>query len=202
MFYEPRLRNHGLTHDPLKALIAPRPIGWISSLSPDGVLNLAPYSFFNMVSEGPPMVMFSSDGRKDSLNNIEATGEFVCNIVTKDFTGAMNASSAPYPPEINEFEKAGLETEASMLVKPPRVKGIAAALECRLIECKPLVGLEGKPARYTMVLGEVVGVHVDPAILKEGRVDSAHFHLLARLGYMDYAAVESVFTLERPVLKG
>lgn len=201
MFYEPRLRNHGLTHDPLKALIAPRPIGWISSLSAEGVPNLAPYSFFNMVSEGPPMVMFSSDGRKDSLNNIEATGEFVCNIVTKDFTSAMNASSAPYPPEVNEFEKAELETEASVLVRPPRIKGIAAALECRLVTSQPLVGLEGKPARYTMVIGEAVGVYVSPAILKDGRIDSAHFHLLARLGYMDYASVDRVFSLERPVLK-
>ncbi len=121
MFYEPRLRNHGLSHDPLKALVAPRPIGWISSLGADGTVNLAPYSFFNMVSDRPPIVMFSSDGRKDSLRNVEETGEFVCNIVTTDFTHQMNTSSAPYPHGVNEFEKAGLAMEPSRLVKPPRV---------------------------------------------------------------------------------
>lgn len=199
MFYEPALRNHGLSHDPLKALVAPRPIGWISSQNAEGVINLAPYSFFNLVSDRPPIVMFSSDGRKDSLANVEETGEFVCNIVTEAFTVAMNTSSAPFPPEINEFEKAGLAMEPSRLVKPPRVRGIAAALECKVTEIRALKGLDGKPGRYTMVLGEVIGVHVDEAILKAGRVDAAHFHLLARLGYMDYAVVDRVFELQRPV---
>ncbi len=138
MFYEPRLRNHGLSHDPLKALVAPRPIGWISSVAADGAVNLAPYSFFNMVSDRPPIAMFSSDGRKDSLRNVEETGEFVCNIVTTEFTDAMNTSSAPYPHGVNEFEKAGLAMEASSLVKPPRVKGIAAALECKVTAIQPL----------------------------------------------------------------
>lgn len=198
MFYEPALRNHGLSHDPLKALVAPRPIGWISSLSAAGVINLAPYSFFNLVSDRPPIVMFSSDGRKDSLANVEETREFVCNIVTDEFTAAMNTSSAPYAPEVNEFEKAGLAIEPSGLVKPPRVKGIAAALECRVTDIRPLLGLDGKSGRYTMVLGEVIGVHVDERILKGGRVDAAHFRLLARLGYMDYSVVERVFELQRP----
>jgi flavin reductase (DIM6/NTAB) family NADH-FMN oxidoreductase RutF len=199
MFYEPALRNHGLSHDPLKALVAPRPIGWISSLSAAGVINLAPYSFFNLVSDRPPIVMFSSDGRKDSLANVEETGEFVCNIVTEAFTAAMNTSSAPFPPEINEFEKVGLAMEASRLVKPPRVQGIAAALECKVTDICPLAGLNGHAGRYTMVLGEVIGVHVDEAILKDGRVDAQHFRLLARLGYMDYAVVERVFELQRPL---
>lgn len=199
MFYEPALRNHGLSHDPLKALVAPRPIGWISSISAAGVINLAPYSFFNLVSDRPPIVMFSSDGRKDSLANVEETGEFVCNIVTEDFTQAMNISSAPYRPEINEFEKAGLAMEPSRLVRPPRVRRIAAALECKVTDIRPLTGLDGTNGRYTMVLGEVIGVYVDEAILKQGRVDVAHFRLLARLGYMDYSVVERVFELHRPL---
>jgi flavin reductase (DIM6/NTAB) family NADH-FMN oxidoreductase RutF len=198
MFYEPALRNHGLSHDPLKALVAPRPIGWISSVSAAGVINLAPYSFFNMVSDRPPLVMFSSDGRKDSLTNVEETGEFVCNIVTEAFTAAMNTSSAPYPPQINEFEKAGLAMEPSRLITPPRVRGIAAALECKVTDIRPLAGLDGTKGRYTMVLGEVIGVHVDEAILKAGRVDAEHFRLLARLGYMDYSVVERIFELQRP----
>lgn len=200
MFYEPRLRNHGLSHDPLKALVAPRPIGWISSVGADGSINLAPYSFFNMVGDRPPIVMFSSDGRKDSLRNVEETREFVCNIVTTDFTDPMNASSANYPRGVNEFEKAGLTMEASTLVKPPRVKGIAAALECKVTEILPLTGADGEASNYTMVLGGVVGVYVDEKILKDGRVDAANFALLARLGYMDYASVEHVFELQRPVL--
>jgi flavin reductase (DIM6/NTAB) family NADH-FMN oxidoreductase RutF len=200
MFYEPRLKNHGLSHDPLKALVAPRPIGWISSMGADGSINLAPYSFFNMVGERPPLVMFSSDGRKDSLRNVEETGEFVCNIVTVDFLHAMNASSANYARGINEFEKAGLGMELSRHVKPPRVGGIAAALECKATDIRPLKGVDGETGPYTMVLGEVVGVYLDDRFLKGGRVDAANLTLLARLGYMDYASVERIFELARPTL--
>lgn len=198
MFYEPRLRNHGLRHDPLKALVAPRPIGWISSLSATGLINLAPYSFFNMVSDGPPIVMFSSGGRKDSLVNAEETGEFVCNIVTETFAQAMNISSASVAPDVNEFDLAGLAMEASQVVRPPRVKGIPSALECKVTSIQRLAGIDGQPGPYTMVLGEVVGVHVDPAIIRDGRINSTEFRLLARLGYMDYAVVDRVFALERP----
>ena len=198
MFYEPRLRNHGLRHDPLKALVAPRPIGWISSLSATGLINLAPYSFFNMVSDGPPIVMFSSGGRKDSLVNAEETGEFVCNIVTETFAQAMNISSASVAPDVNEFDLAGLAMEASQVVRPPRVKGIPSALECKVTSIHRLAGIDGQPGPYTMVLGEVVGVHVDPAIIRDGRINSTEFRLLARLGYMDYAVVDRVFALERP----
>ncbi|MCU0819135.1 MAG: flavin reductase family protein [Beijerinckiaceae bacterium] len=200
MFYEPRLRNHGLSHDPLKALVAPRPIGWISTMAANGSINLAPYSFFNLVGDRPPIAMFSSDGQKDSLRNAEETGEFVCNIVTTEFTAAMNASSAPFPHGVNEFEKAGLAMEPSCLVKPPRVKGIAAALECKVTSIQPLAGADGNLGPYIMVLGEAVGVYVDEKILKDGRVDAAHLPLLARLGYMDYSSVERVFSLERPTV--
>jgi flavin reductase (DIM6/NTAB) family NADH-FMN oxidoreductase RutF len=198
MFYEPMKRNHGLPHDPLKSLVAPRPIGWISSLAADGSFNLAPYSFFNLVSDRPPIVMFSSDGAKDSLLNVRETGEFVCNIVTSAFTDAMNVTSGNYPRGVNEAEKAGLALEASTLVKPPRVKGIASALECKVTSIQPLAGADDRPGRYIMVLGEVIGVYVDPGILKEGYVDSAAMRQLARLGYMDYSVVESTFSLQRP----
>lgn len=198
MFYEPRLRNHGLAHDPFKALVAPRPIGWISTLSKAGIPNLAPYSFFNALSERPWIVGFSSAGMKDSATNAEATGEFVCNIVSERDTEAMNASSGAYPPGVNEFEKAGLVEEASRLVKAPRVKGIAAALECRTTGVMPLAGLDGVPGEYTLVLGEVVGIHIDDAIIRDGRVDPLAMRQLSRLGYMDYAVVERVFSLNRP----
>ncbi len=200
MFYEPRRRNHGLSHDPFKALVAPRPIGWISTLSKSGVPNLAPYSFFNAFSERPAIVGFCSAGMKDSPLNAQETGEFVCNIVTKADAEAMNQTSAAYPHGVNEFERAGLGMEASSLVAAPRVKGIAAALECKLTDILPLRGLDGHPGSYILVLGEVVGVHIDDRFLKDGRVDSLAMQQLARLGYMEYTAVESIFALERPVL--
>lgn len=200
MFYEPMKRNHGLPHDPIKSLVAPRPIGWVTTVGADGAVNLAPYSFFNLVSDRPPVAMFSSDGEKDSLINARETGEFVCNIVTADFTAAMNATSAPYPRGVNEAEKAGLALEASTLVAPPRVKGIAAALECKVTAIQSIHGVDGQTGRYVMVLGEVVGVYIDPRILRGGMVDSAAMQNLARLGYMDYAVVERVFSLDRPVL--
>jgi flavin reductase (DIM6/NTAB) family NADH-FMN oxidoreductase RutF len=198
MFYEPMKRNHGLPRDPIKSLVAPRPIGWITSLRADGAVNLAPYSFFNLVSDRPPVAMFSSDGEKDSLKNVRETGEFVCNIVTADFTDAMNITSAPFAYGVNEAEKAGLALEASTLVKPPRVKGIAAALECKVTRIVPVHGVDGTSGQYVMVLGEVVGVYVDPRVLTDGFVDSARMQMLARLGYMDYAVVDRTFALERP----
>ena len=198
MFYEPRKRDHNLPHDPFKSLVTPRPIGWISTLSTGGVANLAPYSFFNAISERPFLVAFSSQTMKDSAINARDTGEFVCNIVSKDDTAAMNQSSGAYPPEVDEFEKAGLEKEASRLVKAPRIKGIAAALECKTTALLPLAGLDGVPGPYTLVIGEVVGIHIDERILKDGFVDPLAFKALARLGYMQYSAVESVFSLDRP----
>jgi flavin reductase (DIM6/NTAB) family NADH-FMN oxidoreductase RutF len=198
MFYEPRRRNHGLPHDPFKALVAPRPIGWISSLSKDGVPNLAPYSFFNAFSDRPPIVGFSSVGMKDSATNARDTGEFVANIVTRADTEAMNISSGAYPAGVNEFEKAGLQMEASTLVAPPRIRGVAAALECRLTDIVPMRGADGSPGTYTLILGEVVGIYLDERFLKDGYVDQVAMGHLARLGYMNYSSVESVFSLNRP----
>lgn len=198
MFFEPMKRNHGLPRDPVKSLVAPRPIGWISSLRGDGALNLAPYSFFNLVSDRPPIAMFASDGEKDSLRNVRETGEFVCNIVTADFANAMNITSGNYPHGISEAEKAGLALEPSTLVKPPRVKGIAAALECKVTKIEAIHGVDGTSGQYVLVLGEVVGVYLDPRILREGMVDSAAMQPLARLGYMDYSVVDKTFAMERP----
>jgi len=198
MFYEPRRRNHGLSHDPFKALVAPRPIGWISAISKTGAVNLAPYSFFNAFSDVPPVVGFSSGGMKDSASLAAETGEFVCNIVTMADLDAMNQSSVSYPRGVSEFEMAGLEMEASSLVKPPRVKGIAAALECKVSDIIAIKGADGAPGGYHLVMGEVVGIYIDERFLKDGRVDAVGMNHLARLGYMDYAAVERVFSVERP----
>lgn len=198
MFYEPRRRNHGLPHDPFKSLIAPRPIGWISTVSAKGEVNLAPYSFFNAVSVNPAIVGFASDGMKDSATFAQETGEFVCNIVTLADTAAMSQSSAPYPRGVNEFEKAGLEMEPSTLVKPPRVKGIAASFECKVTSIQNLAGIDGVPGPYFLVLGEVVGVYIDAKFIKDGMIDSKAMNHLARLGYMEYAAVQGVFSLNRP----
>ena len=201
MHYDTLTNNHGLKHDPFKALVSPRPIGWISTISRQGVLNLAPYSFFNAVSDRPPMVMFSSAGRKDSLTNIEDTGEFVCSFVSNALRDGMNMSSAAVNSGVNEFQLAGLTPAPSVHVKPPRVAESPAALECRLWKIEPLPVPRGKsePA-YWLVLGEVVGVYIDDHYLKEGMFDVAKAQPLARLGYMDYAVVnqQSLFTLNRP----
>jgi len=149
--------------------VAPRPIGWITSLDPDGRVNLAPCSFFNAFSEGPPIVGFSSGGRKDTQRNIEATGEFVANLATRKHAEAMNLTSAPVPHGVNEMELAGLVAVPSHLVKPPRVADIPAALECKLLLILPLTDLEGKLTGNTLILGQVVGVHIDKALPPRGR---------------------------------
>lgn len=198
MFYETAKRDHGLPHDPMKAIVAPRPIGWISSLSKAGAVNLAPYSYFNLVSSRPDLVMFSSEGEKDSLSNIRDTGEFVANHVGHHLAEQMNLTSVPAPNEIDEFEFAGLEAAPCRLVKPPRVAAAYAALECKLVEIHPLKGLDGKPAASTMVIGEVVGVHIDEAVLRDGRFDVDLARPVTRLGYRDYARQGELFEMTRP----
>ncbi len=204
MHYPTSARAPGLKFDPFKALAVPRPIGWIASVDRDGVPNLAPYSFFNAISDRPPMVMFSSGGRKDSLRNIEATGEFTCSIANWDLREAMNLSSAPVAPGVDEFALAGLAPAASMLVKPPRVAAAPAAFECRLwktIALPAQPGRDGAPGEgYTLVIGEVVAVYIADAFIEDGIVQTGKMRPLARLGYMDYAVVspESMFTLNRP----
>lgn len=198
MFYETAKNDHGLPHNPLKAIVAPRPIGWISSLDKDGRANLAPYSFFNCLCDRPPIVMFSSSGYKDSVANIDATGEFVCNMASWDLKDEMNLSSAAVPHETSEFELAGLEAAPSRLIKAPRVARAATALECRHLETIHLKGLDGQETDSYMVLGQVVGVHIDDRVIVDGRVDVTRYKPLARLGYMDYAVVSEVFQMARP----
>lgn len=197
MFYDAR-NKAPLKHDPVKALVAPRPIGWISTLSRDGIANLAPYSFFNLVASGPSIVAFSSAGRKDSQTNAEQTGEFVCNIASFDQREAVNSSAATLPPEIDEFTLTGLGTEPSQLIKPPRVKGAPAHLECVYLQTVPLFSKDGVRNGFDLVLGEVVGVHIDDQFVKEGLVDTAAMRLIARLGYLDYSVTDEVFALKRP----
>ena len=197
-FYEPA-QGHGLPHDPFKAIVAPRPIGWISTLDAQGRVNLAPYSFYNAFSESPPIVGFSSGGRKDSQRNIEATGEFVANLATAKHAQAMNLTSAPVAPGVNEMELAGLTAAPCRLVKPPRVADAPAALECKLLLILPLKDLEGRPTQNTLILGQVVGVHLDKAFLTDGRFDLTLAHPISRCGYRgDYAEVKSLFEMIRP----
>jgi flavin reductase (DIM6/NTAB) family NADH-FMN oxidoreductase RutF len=156
MFYEPRKNDHGLPYNPFKALIAPRPIGWVTTLSAKGEVNLAPYSFFNAVSDRPDIVVFSSAGYKDAITFAEETGEFVCNLATWDLRDAMNVTSAPLPRGQSELEFAGLTSAPCRIVKPPRVAESPVALECKWLRTIALEPLEG-PAKYHMVIGEVVG---------------------------------------------
>jgi flavin reductase (DIM6/NTAB) family NADH-FMN oxidoreductase RutF len=203
VFYDAISNDHGLKHDPWKALVIPRPIGWISTLSNDGICNLAPYSFFNATSEKPHYVMFGSAGRKDSVRNIEETGEFVCSLATYELRFHMNTTSAPVPHGIDEFPLAGLTVAPSRMVRPPRVKESPVAFECRhwrTIDLPPAVpgGKEG----YSVVFGLVIGIHIDDTVITNGTVDSAAMRPIARLGYMDYTVVtpESVFTIQRPTV--
>ena len=197
-FYETRL-GHGLPHDPFKAILAPRPIGWVSTVDVDGLVNLAPYSFFNGFNSDPPIVGFSSEGRKDSVSNAEATGEFVCNMVTRDLAELMNATSANVSHDINEMALVGLDPATSRLVKPPRVARAAAAFECKVVQILPLHDLAGDALDSFLVLGQVVGVHINPAFLIEGRFDTAAARPIARCGYRgDYAEVTGLFEMFRP----
>ncbi|MCB4771747.1 flavin reductase family protein [Ancylobacter sp. Lp-2] len=199
MFYAPDDRDRTLLpHNPLKAIVAPRPIGWISSLSPAGVANLAPYSFFNLVSESPDIVMFSSTGVKDTVRNILDTGEFVCNLASRELLAQVNLTSAALPREESEFDLAGLETAPSRLVKPPRVAAAPCALECALVEVRELAGRSGAPTGHWLVFGEIVGIHIDEAFVEGGVLRIEKLNSLARCGYFDYAAVEEIHTLPRP----
>lgn len=198
MHYDAKTNVHGLKHDPFKTLVSPRPIGWISSMSADGKLNLAPYSFFNGISDNPHIVMFASQGAKDSQINAEATGEFVCNMATWDLRDAMNATSAPLPYGVSEFEAAGLTPIPSIDVKVPRVKESPVTMECKYLKSVALEDVDGVAARYGIVIGQVVRIHIDDAYIEGGMVDIARIKPIARLGYHDYAVVDEVFAMTRP----
>ncbi|MET3612556.1 flavin reductase (DIM6/NTAB) family NADH-FMN oxidoreductase RutF [Rhizobium aquaticum] len=198
MFYETGHRPAVLKHDPFKAIVSPRPIGWIGTKSKDGVLNLAPYSFFAAIADRPPLIMFSSSGRKDSQRNAEETGVFTTNLAGRALLNAMNLSSTAAPAEIDEFSLAGLTPVMGRLVEAPVVAEAYAALECRVVEVKPLKGLDGVESDNTMIIGQVAGVHIRDEGIRDGRLDMALVRPLGRLGYMDYCDAGDVFELFRP----
>ena len=198
MFYDARINNHGHEVDPFKALAAPRPIGWISSISKTGIVNLAPYSFFNAMSDNPHYVVFGSAGPKDSISNIQETGEFVCNMATYDLREQMNSSSAPVQRGVDEFELAGLEKAASRLVAPPRVAASPVALECKYIKTVELPGHDLARGGYAMVVGQVIGVYIDDRFIENGRVNTAAMQPIMRMGYSEYAVVKEAFRMRRP----
>lgn len=198
--YEPRL-GHGLPHDPFNAIVGPRPIGWVATRSAEGVLNLAPYSFFNAFNYTPPLIGFSSTSEKDSLRNVRASGEFVWNLVTRPLAEAMNASSAMVAPEVDEFRLAGLTPVASKLVNVPRVGESPVAFECRVTQIIQLTGADGTATPAWLTLGEVVAVHIARELLVDGVYDTAAAHPVLRGGgpadYFEVTAAQR-FRMARP----
>ena len=198
MFYNPEI-GHNLPHDPFKAIVSPRPIGWISTIDKEKNVNLAPYSFFNAIADNPPMIMFSITGQKknisskDTLQNIIETKCFVVNVVSKDLLNQMNQTSGNYPKNTDEFLLAKLEKTNCVHIDVPRVKKSPASLECKLYKILKLPGFSNN-----MVIGKVVGVHINDNILKNGIFDILAYDPIARLGYKDYTYVSSKFELERP----
>lgn len=198
--YEPR-HGHGLRHDPFNAIVGPRPIGWIATRSRQGALNLAPYSFFNAFNYVPPIVGFASIGRKDTLRNVEETGEFTWNLATRPLAEAMNQTCAPVPPEVDEFILAGLTPAPSRLIGPPQVQESPVRFECRSTQIVQLQGTDGQAVPTWLVLGEVVAVSIDKALLKDGVYDTANAgHILRGGGSADYFTVgpEQLFRMHRP----
>jgi hypothetical protein len=199
-FYEPK-SGHQLKHDPFNSIVGPRPIGWISSKSSEGVLNLAPYSFFNAFNYVPPIIGFASIGRKDSLNNIEATGEFVWNLVTQPQVEAMNQTCKAVPPEVSEFDIAGLSTAPSNIVSVPRVAESPVSFECRCTQILQLKTLEGNSVETWVVFGEVVGIHIEERLISTGIYDTATAqHVMRGGGPADYFSIgpEQLFKIYRP----
>lgn len=218
MFYDSEARGKGagnlpLEFNPFKALVAPRPIGWVSTLTESGLVNLAPYSYFQAVADSPDVVMFSAtpelvvqaskpgisfgSERKHSQTNAAQTGEFVCNIVSYDFAEAMNQTSAHLSAQHSEAEHAGIAMVPGTNVRTPRVAGCPAALECVFLESRP-VPSRGGDHRYHMVFGEVVGIHIDEQFISAGRVDTAAMQILTRMGYDEYALIGDTFSMSRP----
>ena len=198
MFYDTRKNDHGLPHNPFKAIVAPRPIGWITTMRLKGESNLAPYSFFNGITDKPPIVMFSSEGAKDSVAFAEETKEFVCSLTTYDLQIQMNGTSAPLPRGESEMAATGLEAAPSRLVKPPRVAASPCALECKWLQTVRLNDIEGKALDRYVVFGQAIGVYINDTFIKNGRLDTAAMKPIARLGYDEYAVIDSVFKMTRP----
>ncbi|MBW3098224.1 flavin reductase family protein [Pseudohoeflea coraliihabitans] len=197
MFYEGRAA-HGLPHDPFKALIAPRPIGWIGTRSRDGAANIAPYSFFNAVSDRPKILMFSASTPTDSLHNARETGVFTSSLVSRELADKMVATSVDAPHGESEFTYAELEMAEARLVDAPFVAAAWAALECRVTEIMQPKALNDELSESWVVFGEVVGVHIRDDVLTDGLVDMAKAAPVARLGYMDYSVTAETFSKRRP----
>lgn len=199
MFFEPHLRDKQvMRYDPFKALIAPRPVGWVSTMDKEGRVNLAPYSFFNAFSSDPPIVGFCSEGAKDSLAYARETGEFVWNMATWDLRNQMSETSAPLERGKSEFTHAGLETAPSVLVRPPRVKASPAHLECKVIDIFHLRDVNANPVPRFLVMGQAIGIHIDEAFMEGGMVQITKMKPIARCGYQDYSVLDAVFAIQRP----
>jgi len=206
MFYETENNNHGLSSNPFKACVVPRPIAWITSMDKTGIVNLAPYSYFNAVSDTPPVIIFSATrthhhgGVKDTLKNVEETKEFVVNISTWALREALNITSANFQHGVSEVDMAGLETLPSSIVKPPRIKSSPIHLECIYQQSIQLPVIDDEHTNR-MVIASVVGIHIDDSIITDGKVDITKLKPIARLGYGEYACVESTFNMEKPKFK-
>lgn len=197
-FYEPG-KGHGLAHDPFKAIVGPRPIGWISTQDGEGRVNLAPYSFFGAFKSSPPVIGFCSEGYKDSIANIERTGEFVANLAVRALAEAMNLTAAPFPAGVDEMRAVGLTPAPCIHVAAPRVAESPAALECKLMQIVRLRGLDGELFDNYLALGQVVGVHIDRAFLTDGLFDTQRADPILRAGYRgDYATIGTMFEMIRP----
>jgi flavin reductase (DIM6/NTAB) family NADH-FMN oxidoreductase RutF len=198
MHYTPDKNDHGLAYSPFNALVSPRPIGWISTLTPTGLVNLAPYSFYNAVSGHPPFVMFASSTPKDSRRNAEQAGEFVVNLAGYAMRDAMGRSSEAVAEEVSEPDLLGIDMAPSIAVKTPRVALAQAALECRYDKTVELHDRHGALLPSAIIIGEVIGVYVDDTLIVDGRVDITRARPLARLGYKDYAVIDEVFAMHYP----
>jgi flavin reductase (DIM6/NTAB) family NADH-FMN oxidoreductase RutF len=199
MFFEPHLRDKAiLPWDPFKALIVPRPVGWVSTMNKAGAVNLAPFSLFNAFSTEPPIIGFCGEGLKDSVAFAEEGREFVWNMATYDLRLAMNETSAPLPRGDSEFELAGLATAPSRFVRPPRVAASPAAMEAKVLDIVQMRNLDGKKVSGFLVLGQVVCIHIDDQFVKDGIIQIPQMQPIARCGYQDYVVVDKVFALKRP----
>jgi flavin reductase (DIM6/NTAB) family NADH-FMN oxidoreductase RutF len=198
MFYQTATNAHGLAHDPFKAIVSPRPIGWIGSKGRNGAVNLAPYSYFNAISDHPKMVMFSSSGRKDTVRNAEETGVFTTSMVGRALAERMNMTSINAPYGESEFDIAGLTMMQGRIVDAPYVGEAYAALECNVTDVFEAKALDGSLSGSFVVIGQVMGIHIDEAAVRDGRLDMATAAPLARLGYMDYADAAKTFEMKRP----
>jgi flavin reductase (DIM6/NTAB) family NADH-FMN oxidoreductase RutF len=199
MYFDPRDKEYPLKNDPLTTLVVPRPIGWISTINRNGLVNLAPYSFFNAVASRPPFVMFSSAGRKHSQTNAEESGEFVHSLTTWELREEMSITSAEVGADVSEADLARLEMAPSIAVKPPRVKRSPVAFECKYVKTVELPATDGKANPYSIVIGQVIGIYIADEVIVDGRVDLTAARAIARLGGLDqYTSVDNVFKMKRP----